>query len=219
MALNSKQINWKKSLNLLTARATNHYSWAKISLLSSKLLIVIGQQLQPWFPVVWSSSVSIVPQALQLSHNEVFPPTWLGDCFSPLGHEVCALAISSSGDLSVWEETWRQRWLCGVPAYDQCSRLHWAFDSCCRVRAYSRRCQCLEFGCLHVALNLSCWNRVLVMMSWCSEQNSRSKLQRGCSAILKKGKSAGIDNIPAKLVKAVGEDVITAVMTICNKIW
>ncbi|WP_419595894.1 hypothetical protein, partial [Thiolapillus sp.] len=30
-----------------------------------------SQQLQPWFPVVWSSSASTVPQALQLSHNEV----------------------------------------------------------------------------------------------------------------------------------------------------
>ena len=36
---------------------------------------------------------------------------------------------------------------------------------------------------------------------------------------LKKGKSAGVDNIPAELVKAVGEDVITALTTICNKIW
>ena len=34
--------------------------------------------------------------------------------------------------------------------------------------------------------------------------------------LLKKGKSAGIDNIPAELVQAGGEDVITA---ICNKIW
>ena len=34
-----------------------------------------GQQLKPWFPVVWSSSASTVPQALQLLHNEVFPPT------------------------------------------------------------------------------------------------------------------------------------------------
>ena len=33
-----------------------------------------GQQLKLWFPVVWSSSASTVPQALQLSHNEVFPP-------------------------------------------------------------------------------------------------------------------------------------------------
>ena len=56
-----------------------------------------GQQLQLWFPVVWCSSASTVPQALRLSHNEVFPPTWLGDCFSPLGHEVCALAVSLSG--------------------------------------------------------------------------------------------------------------------------
>ena len=36
---------------------------------------------------------------------------------------------------------------------------------------------------------------------------------------LKKGKSAGIDNIPADLVQAGGEDVITALTTICNKIW
>ena len=33
---------------------------------------------------------------------------------------------------------------------------------------------------------------------------------------MKKGKSAGVDNIPAKLVRAGGEDVITA---LCNKIW
>ena len=36
---------------------------------------------------------------------------------------------------------------------------------------------------------------------------------------LKKGKSAGVDNISAELVKAGGEDVITALTTICNKIW
>ena len=36
---------------------------------------------------------------------------------------------------------------------------------------------------------------------------------------LKKGKTAGVDNIPAELVQAVGEDVITAVATICNKVW
>ena len=36
---------------------------------------------------------------------------------------------------------------------------------------------------------------------------------------LKKGKSAGVDNIPAELVQANGEDVITALTTICNKIW
>ena len=36
---------------------------------------------------------------------------------------------------------------------------------------------------------------------------------------LKKGKSAGVDNIPAELVEAGGEAVITALTTICNKIW
>ena len=36
---------------------------------------------------------------------------------------------------------------------------------------------------------------------------------------LKKGKSAGVDNIPAELVQAGGQDVITALKTICNKIW
>ena len=35
---------------------------------------------------------------------------------------------------------------------------------------------------------------------------------------LKKGESAGVDNIPAKLVQAGGEDVITALTTILNKI-
>ena len=36
---------------------------------------------------------------------------------------------------------------------------------------------------------------------------------------LKKGKSVGVDNIQAELVQAGGEDVITALTTICNKIW
>ena len=38
---------------------------------------------------------------------------------------------------------------------------------------------------------------------------------------LKKGKSAGVDNIPTEMVElqAGGEDVITTLMAICNKIW
>ena len=36
---------------------------------------------------------------------------------------------------------------------------------------------------------------------------------------LKKGKSAGVHNIPAELVQAGEEDVITAFTTICIKIW
>ena len=35
----------------------------------------------------------------------------------------------------------------------------------------------------------------------------------------KKGKSAGVDNIPAEQVQAGGANVITAFTTICNKIW
>ena len=35
----------------------------------------------------------------------------------------------------------------------------------------------------------------------------------------KKGKSAGVGNIPAELVQAGGEDVITALTTFCNKSW
>ena len=36
---------------------------------------------------------------------------------------------------------------------------------------------------------------------------------------LKKGKSAGVENIPAERVQAGGEGVITTLMTISNKIW
>ena len=36
---------------------------------------------------------------------------------------------------------------------------------------------------------------------------------------LKKGKSAGVDNIPGELVQAGGEDMINILLTICNKIW
>ena len=36
---------------------------------------------------------------------------------------------------------------------------------------------------------------------------------------MKKEKSVGVDNIPAELVKAGGEDVTTALTKICNKIW
>ena len=35
----------------------------------------------------------------------------------------------------------------------------------------------------------------------------------------KKGKSAGVDDIPAQLVQAGGEDVITVLTTICDKTW
>ena len=46
-------------------------------------------------------------------------------------------------------------------------------------------------------------------------------LRREVEAVqsLKKGKSAGVDKIPQELVQAGGEDVITALTTICNRIW
>ena len=36
---------------------------------------------------------------------------------------------------------------------------------------------------------------------------------------MKKGNSAGVDNIPAELVQAGGDNVITALTIICDKIW
>ena len=36
---------------------------------------------------------------------------------------------------------------------------------------------------------------------------------------MKKGKSVGVDNIPAELIQVGGEDVITVLTTVCNKIW
>ena len=36
---------------------------------------------------------------------------------------------------------------------------------------------------------------------------------------LKKGKSAGVDNIPSELVQAEVEAIIHILITICNKVW
>ena len=38
-------------------------------------------------------------------------------------------------------------------------------------------------------------------------------------AALKKGKSVGVDNVPAELVQAGGETIIDVLTNICNKIW
>ena len=38
-------------------------------------------------------------------------------------------------------------------------------------------------------------------------------------AALKKGKSTGVDNIPAEVVQAGGEPIIDVLTKICNKIW
>ena len=53
-------------------------------------------------------------------------------------------------------------------------------------------------------------------------ENDHPILRREVEAavqLLKKGKSAGVNNVPAELVQAGGEDVITALTTICNRIW
>ena len=53
-------------------------------------------------------------------------------------------------------------------------------------------------------------------------ENDHPILQKEVEAAvrsLKKGKSAGIENIPAELVQAGGEEVITALTTICYNIW
>ena len=46
-----------------------------------------------------------------------------------------------------------------------------------------------------------------------------SQRSRGCGTIIEEGKSAGVDNIPTEQVQAGREDVITALTTMCNKIW
>ena len=38
-------------------------------------------------------------------------------------------------------------------------------------------------------------------------------------AALKKGKSAGVDNLPAELIQTGGETMINVLTKICNKIW
>ena len=45
------------------------------------------------------------------------------------------------------------------------------------------------------------------------------KEMKAAVQLLKKGKSAGVDNTPTELVQAGVEEVITALTTICNKIW
>ena len=54
------------------------------------------------------------------------------------------------------------------------------------------------------------------------KEDDHSILRREVEAAvqsLKKGKSAGVENIPAEVVQAGGEEIVTALTTICNKIW
>ena len=57
---------------------------------------------------------------------------------------------------------------------------------------------------------------------WQTQRMTTSYFEKKVQAavqLLKKGKSAGVDNIPAELAQAGGEDVITALTKMCNKIW
>ena len=47
--------------------------------------------------------------------------------------------------------------------------------------------------------------------------SSFAKYKAAAVQSLKKGKSTGVDNIPVELVQAGEEDVITALMTVCNR--
>ena len=62
---------------------------------------------------------------------------------------------------------------------------------------------------------------VLYCPQTCTEDDYPILLKEVEAAVqsLKKGKSAGVDNVSAELVQTGGEDVITALTTIFNKIW
>ena len=65
------------------------------------------------------------------------------------------------------------------------------------------------------------WQRSTRLQS-APEWRSTTKSQWGsweCSSITEKGKSAGVNNIPAELVQAGGETMINVLTEICNKIW
>ena len=64
------------------------------------------------------------------------------------------------------------------------------------------------------------WRRISTELS--RDRHRHPNLRREVEAAvqsLKKGKSAGVNYIPAELAQAGGEDVIAALATTCNKIW
>ena len=79
----------------------------------------------------------------------------------------------------------------------------------------------------HTALRCTIARPTVIHQSWTVPRHTHTednhpifrKEVEAAVRSLKKGKSAGVDNIPAELVQGGGEDVITALTTICNKIW
>ena len=78
----------------------------------------------------------------------------------------------------------------------------------------------------NIAQNCTTMRVVETMLYWtaasprkkiCNQSSARNF--KIAVASLKKGKSAGVDNIPAELVQAGGETMINVLTEICNRIW
>ena len=68
----------------------------------------------------------------------------------------------------------------------------------------------------------SCWDNTVLDCSQPPKEALQPILREEVEiavASLKKGKSAGVDNIPAELVQAGGETMIDVLTEICNRIW
>ena len=65
-------------------------------------------------------------------------------------------------------------------------------------------------------------NPAVLNCQFATDENDQPILREEVEAAvdsLKKGKAAGVDNIPAELVQAGGEAMISALTRLCNKIW
>ena len=68
----------------------------------------------------------------------------------------------------------------------------------------------------------SCGDNAVLDCSQSPEEDLQPNLREEIEiavASLKKGKSSGVDNIPAELVQASGETMISLLTEICNRIW
>ena len=74
----------------------------------------------------------------------------------------------------------------------------------------------------NIAQNCTTMRVVVTRQYWTAEEDLQLILHEEAEiavASLKKGKSAGIDNVPAELVQAGGETMIDVLTEICNRIW
>ena len=78
----------------------------------------------------------------------------------------------------------------------------------------------------NIAQNCTIMRVVVTMLYWTAVSPQEADLQpilrekvEIAVASLKKGKSAGVNNIPAERVKAGGETMIDVLTEICNRIW